>query len=73
MLKEGKLGEKVTFTDADFTTFFGTSDYTGITLKSLPDANTGSLLLTGLRPTVGVTVPRHAIAHLAFIPATPVS
>ncbi len=64
----GKYGESVYFSDGLMRQFFGATTYPDITITSLPDPKDGTLFFGGVRPSVGQTVPRHAIGKLCFTP-----
>ncbi len=70
LIKSGYLGKPVSFREKDFKQALGTNDLKMITVTSLPDAGTGSLLLSSSRVDKGDTIPASALDLLKFVPAS---
>ena len=70
LIKSGYLGETVQFAKKDFKQALGTKKISMITVTSLPDAQTGSLLLASSRVSEGDTIPFSALDLLKFVPAS---
>ena len=70
LVKTARMGESISFCDADFRRALGVTSYPDITLLTLPDPREGTLKLGGLRVSQGQTVKREQISLLSFTPAT---
>ncbi len=70
MIKTGLLGQKLNFTDTDFKTALGVSDFKQVTVTRLPDSESGELMLGERRLAEGQSVRRRNIGNLAFVPAS---
>ncbi len=70
LVKGGYSGEKICFSDVDFKSALGVTDFKKITVVSTPKAEDGILLYAGRRVCEGLTVKRRNIPSLVFIPAS---
>ncbi len=70
VVKAGKAGEEVCFTDADFRQALGVETYPDLTILSLPDPRSGVLKLDTLRVSAGQVIPRMSIEKLCFAPTS---
>jgi hypothetical protein len=70
LIKTGLLGQKLVFSDTDFKSAMGVSDFYSITVESLPDAKSGVLMLGGRKVTEGQQIRRRNIASLTFVPSS---
>lgn len=70
VIKTGLLGQKLTFSDADFKSAYAITDFDSICVNTLPSSNEGTLLLAGRRVKEGQTVKRKNVAALVFVPAS---
>ena len=70
MVKTGLLGQRLTFSDADFKSALCTADFDSITVTKIPSSTDGTLLLDSRRVGEGKVIKRKNIAALVFIPAT---
>ncbi len=71
MVKTGLLGQKLTFSDADFKSALCVSDFDTLTITKIPSSTEGALLLGGRRVGEGKVIKRKNIGSLVFIPASP--
>ncbi len=70
VVKSARVGEDVTFTDADFRQALGVESYPDLTILSLPDPRCGVLKLDKLRVSTGQVIPRLSIERLVFTPTS---
>ncbi len=70
MIKTGLFGQKLRFSDGDFKSAYGVTDFDGITVTVLPSSTEGTLLLAGRRVREGQTIKRKNLAALVFVPAS---
>ena len=70
LIKTGLLGQKLTFSDADFKAAYAITDFDSVCINSIPSSNEGTLLLAGRRVKQGQTVKRKNVAALVFVPAS---
>ncbi len=64
------VGNDVTFEAEDFARGLNLSSVTSITVRSLPEASAGELLLGATRVAVGQTISAENLAHLTFAAAS---
>ena len=70
LVKSGLIGQKLTFSDTDFKTALGISDFERVKILTIPSSLEGTLTLAGRRVGEGQTVSRRNIASLSFMPAS---
>ncbi len=70
VVKAGRSGEDIAFTDADFRQALGVESYPDITILSLPDPREGILKLDNLRVSAAQVIPRASIERLVFSPTS---
>lgn len=70
LVKTGLLGQKLVFSDTDFKSALGVSDFYSIKVESLPSSDDGVLMLGGRKVTEGQEIRRRNIASLTFIPSS---
>ena len=70
MIKTGLFGQKLRFSDSDFKSAYGVTDFDGITVTVLPSSTEGTLLLAGRRVREGQTIKRKNLAALVFVPSS---
>ncbi len=70
LIKTGLLGQKLSFSDADFKQAYAITDFDSVSVDTLPSSNEGTLLLAGRRVKAGQTVKRKNVAALVFVPAS---
>lgn len=69
LIKSGIYGEKICFTDCDFKSALGITDFKKITLTSVPSAAEGTLIYAGRRARAGQEIKRRNISSLVFLPS----
>ncbi len=70
MIKTGLIGQKLTFSDADFKSALCLSDFDTVTITKIPSSTEGTLLLGGRRVGEGRVIKRKSLASLVFIPSS---
>lgn len=70
VIKTGLLGQKLTFSDADFKQAYAITDFDAVVISTLPSSNEGTLLLAGRRVNAGQRIKRKNVAALVFVPAS---
>ncbi len=70
LIRTAPVGERITFSDADFKRALGVSDFKSITITSLPKSSEGTLVCAGRRVRENQTIKRKNIGSLVFIPSS---
>ena len=70
LIKTGLIGKKLSFSDTDFKTALGLTDFERVKIITIPSSLEGTLTLAGRRVGEGQTVSRRNIASLSFMPAS---
>ena len=70
VIKTGLLGQKLTFSDADFKQAYAITDFESVSINTLPSSTEGTLMLAGRRVKAGQAVKRKNIAAMIFVPAS---
>ncbi len=70
MVKTGLRGHKMTFTDGDFKSALCVTDFSTVTVTSIPTSLEGTLLLGGRRVSEGREIQRKNVGGLVFVPAS---
>lgn len=68
LIKAGILGQNITFSDTDFKTALGTSEFDKIIINSLPSSSEGTLMMGERRVYTGQSIKRKNLSSLTFIP-----
>jgi len=69
LVKTGKNGEDVYFSENDFCRALGVSSIDSVTVTSLPNPDDGVLRLSGIRVSEGQLIKREYMSLLRFVPA----
>lgn len=68
LIKTGLLGKDIVFSDTDFKSALGISEFNKITVCSIPSSTEGTLTLGSRRVYAGQTIKRKNISSLTFTP-----
>ena len=70
VIKTGLVGQKLTFSDADFKQAYAITDFDTVRIDSIPASSEGTLMLAGRRVKEGQAVKRRNVAAMIFVPAS---
>lgn len=68
LIKTGLLGEELKFSDTDFKSALGISEFKKISIAEIPPSSEGTLMLGQRRVYVGQSIKRKNLSSLVFIP-----